>query len=147
LPAGPISGTRGRRRARLSTVDQWIVGPALGLLFGWITAANIVGLASTLVALGFAPTGQGAAIGGAALLLLGGAMAFFVILYSRSGPESAWIPFGAVVLWALAAVVVEQRAASAVTAGAAILCAALVAAAMVGPRRTPRRPAEFGATA
>jgi hypothetical protein len=127
--------------ARLTNVDTWVVGPALGLLFGWITAANIVGLASTLVALGFAGAGEGAAVGGASLLLLGGAVACFVILTTKTGPEGAWVPFGAAVLWALAAVVLEQRAASTLTAGAAVFCALLVLAAMVGPWRAPMRPA------
>lgn len=132
---------------RTTRVAAGIVGPALGLLFGWITAANIVGLASSLVALGFSGSGQGAAIGGAALLLLGGAVAFFVILLSKSGPEAAWIPFGAAVLWALAAVIVEQRDASSITTGAAILCAALVLAAMIGPWKSPLQPAGGAATA
>ena len=33
----------------LSAVENWVVGPAFGLLFGWLTAANVVGLASVLV--------------------------------------------------------------------------------------------------
>ncbi len=133
--------------ARATNVEAWVVGPALGLLFGWITAANVVGLATTLVALGFAGTGQGAAIGGAALLLLGGAVAFFAILATKSGPESAWVAFGAAVLWALVAVIAEQRAASPLTTGAAILSAVLVAAALVGPWRAPLQPAGRGAAA
>ena len=137
-----LSFTRAESGNRISNVDKWIVGPALGLLFGWLTAANIVGLANTLVALGFAATGQGAAIGGAALLLLGGAVAFFVILVSKRGPKSAWIAFGAAVLWALAAVIAEQRSVSTLTAGAAAVCAVLVLAAILGPWGAPSRPAD-----
>jgi hypothetical protein len=132
-----LSFTRAETSNRISNVDKWIVGPALGLLCGWLTAASIVGLANTLVALGFAATGQGAAIGGAALLLLGGAVAFFVILVSKRGLESAWIAFGAAVLWALAAVIAEQRSASTLTSGAAAVCAVLVIAAMLGPWGAP----------
>jgi hypothetical protein len=134
--------TRAETGKGVSNIGRWIVGPALGLLFGWLTAANIVGLASTLVAMGFAATGKGAEIGGAALLLLGGAVAFFVILGAKGGPEGAWIAFGAAVLWALAAVIFEQRAASTVTAGAAAICAVLVLAAMLGPWGTPSRSAD-----
>jgi hypothetical protein len=120
-----------------TTIDNGLVGPTLGLLFGWITAANIVGLAGTLVALGFAATGQGAEIGGAALLLLGGAVAFFVIFRSRRGPYGAWVSYSAAVLWALVAVIVEQRSTSTVTTVAAIVGAILVLAAVIGPWSTP----------
>ncbi|MFN8594095.1 MAG: hypothetical protein U0031_21785 [Thermomicrobiales bacterium] len=76
---------------RATAVEKSLVGPALGLLFGWITAANVVGLANTLVSQGLDATGQGAELGGAALLLFGGAVAFFVILFSRSGTPGAWV--------------------------------------------------------
>jgi hypothetical protein len=139
--------TRPNGSASVATIQRWVVGPALGLLFGWLTAANIVGLAGTLVAQGFAATGQGAEIGGGALLLLGGAVGFFVILVSKRGPEAAWIAYGAAVLWALAAIIVEQRSASTVTTGVAAVCAVLVLAAMIGPWHAPSRPAENPRTA
>ncbi|MBA3450150.1 MAG: hypothetical protein H0T18_02930 [Chloroflexia bacterium] len=125
--------------ANPTAIDQSIVGPALGLLFGWITAANVVGLASTLIALGFAAQGQGAALGGVALLLLGEAIAFMVIVTSRNGPSSAWIAFAAAVLWALVAVVIEQRSASLLTSATAVACALLIIVAIFGPWRTPTR--------
>ena len=31
--------------ARATQIDNWLIGPTLGLLFGWLTAASIVGLA------------------------------------------------------------------------------------------------------
>ena len=61
--------------ARATPIDNWLIGPTLGLLFGWITAANVVGLAGTLIAQDFVAIGQGAEIRDAALLLLGGAVA------------------------------------------------------------------------
>jgi hypothetical protein len=134
--------TRPDSGENFATIQRWVVGPALGLLFGWLTAANIVGLAGTLVAQGFAATGRGAEIGGAALLLLGGAVAFFVILVSKRGSEAAWIAYGAAMLWALAAIIVAQRSASTVTTGAAAVGAILVLAAMVGPWHAPSRSAE-----
>jgi hypothetical protein len=118
---------------RATDIDNRLIGPTLGLLFGWLTAANVVGLAGTLVALGFAATGQGAEVGGAALLFLGGGVAFFVVLVSRRGASGAWIAYGAAVLWALAAIVVEHRNESLITTGAAVICAILVLLAMVGP--------------
>ena len=129
--------TRAATGTRLTSSANWIVGPALGLLFGWITAANVVGLAGTLIAQGLAATGQGAAIGAAALLVLGGVVALIVLLSSKREVHGAGIAFGGAVLWALAAVIVEQRSASALTTGAAAVCAVLVAAAMLGSWRTP----------
>ena len=76
---------------RMTSAEHWVVAPALGLLFGWLTAANVVGLAIVLVASGFSPTGEGAEIGGAALLLFGSAIAVFIVLFSRHGPGYAWI--------------------------------------------------------
>ena len=128
--------------ARASNFDNLLLGPALGLLFGWLTAASVVGLASTLISQGFSATGQGAEIGGGALLLAGGAVASFVILASRNGPYGAWIAYGAAVLWALAAVIVEQRSASNVTTTAALVAAGLVLLAMLVPLK--ERSRQFG---
>ena len=118
---------------RLTSIENWVVAPALGLLFGWLTAANVVGLASVLVANGFAPTGEGAETGGAALLLFGSAIAFFVVVFSRPGPSSAWVAYGATVIWALVAVFLEQSGASMLVGLAAVVGMVLVVAALVGP--------------
>jgi hypothetical protein len=126
--------------ARATHIDNWLIGPTLGLLFGWLTAASIVGLAGTLIAQGFATTGQGAEIRDAALLLLGGAVAFFVILASRRGPYGAWVSYGAAVLWALGAIIVEQRSTPNITTAVAVVAAVLVLVAAFGPWGTPARP-------
>ena len=125
--------------ARPTPIDSWLIGPTLGLLFGWITAANVVGLAGTLIAQGLVETGRGTEIRDAALLLLGGAVAFFVILMSRKGPFGAWVSFSAAVLWALVAVIVEQQSTSTITTTAAVVSAALVLLAVFGPWGTPAR--------
>lgn len=117
----------------LAPAEQWVVAPALGMLFGWLLAANIVGLASTLIRHGFAATGDGAVIGGAALLLLGGGIAFWVILFSRRGPSTAWGVFGLTISWALVAVLVEHRETSPLIVAAAAAGCVLVVAAMAGP--------------
>jgi hypothetical protein len=123
----------------LTSVENWIVAPGLGLLFGWLTAANVVGLASVLVASGFEGSGEGAERGGAALLLLGCAIAFFVVTFSRSGPSSAWVAYGATIIWALVAVFLEQSSASMLVGAAAVIGVVLVIAAMIGPwTRAPR---------
>jgi hypothetical protein len=127
------------RPGRLTSFGNWIVAPAFGLLFGWLTAANVVGLASVLVANGFAPTGDVAEIGGAALLLFGSALAFFVVIFSRTGPSSAWVAYGAAVIWALVAVFLEQRGASMLVGLTAAVGIVLVLAGLVGPwQRGPR---------
>jgi hypothetical protein len=132
--------------AEPAAVDNWIVGPALGLLFGWITAATIVGLASTLVAQGFARDGQGAEVVGAGLLLIGGVAAFLTILASKTGPSSEWIAYAAAALWAFIAVVVAQRTSSLLTTGAAVACALLVVLALFGPWVVPTPSSRSGAT-
>jgi hypothetical protein len=125
---------------RASNFGNRLIGPTLGLLFGWLTAASAVGLASTLISQGFAATGQGAEIGGGALLLAGGAVACFVILASRDRPYSTWIAYGAALLWALAGVVIEQRSASNITISAALIAAALVLLVMFSPGAVRSRP-------
>ena len=129
--------------ARTTHIDNWLIGPTLGLLFGWLTAATVVGLAGTLVAQGFGATGQAAEIRDAALLLLGGAVAFFVMIASRKEPSGAWVSFSAAVLWALVAVVVEQRSASTIITTVALVSAVLMLLGALGPwgttGRSPKR--------
>jgi hypothetical protein len=138
---------RARPAAHATNLDNRLTGPALGLLFGWLTAANVVGLAGTLISQGFAATGQGTEIGGGVLLLAGGAVASFVILASRQGPYGAWVAYGAAVLWALLAVVVEQRTASSITTMAAMATAGLVLVSLFGPWGGRSRPFSGTATA
>jgi hypothetical protein len=136
---------RERPAVNATTRDNQLTAATLGLLFGWITAANIVGLAGTLIFQGFAPTGQGAEIGGGALLLAGGGVASFVILASRQGPYGTWVAYGAAVLWALVAVSVEQRTASNITTTAAAATAGVVMLLLLGAWRGRSRP--FSSTA
>ena len=126
--------------ARATQIDNWLIGPTLGLLFGWLTAASIVGLAGTLIAQGFAATGQSAETRDAALLLLGGAVAFLVIRASRRGPYGAWVSYSAAILWALLAVIVEQRSTSNITTAVAVVAAVLVLLAALGPWGTSAQP-------
>jgi hypothetical protein len=132
--------------ARATTIDNWLIGPTLGLLFGWLTAASVVGLAGTLIANGFAASGQGAEIRDAALLLIGGAVAVLVILASRRGPYGAWVSYCAAVLWALVAVMIEQRSISTITTAAAAVTAVTVLLAAFAPWGTPVRSAGRSAT-
>jgi hypothetical protein len=133
--------------ARATNIDNWFIGPTLGLLFGWLTAASVVGLAGTLTASGFPARGQGAEIRDATLLLLGGAVACFVIFASRRGPYGAWVSFGAAVLWALVAVAIEQRSISTITTATAAITAISVMVAAARRWGTPTRPPGRSASA
>ncbi len=119
--------------------DRWLVALPLGLLFGWITAANVVSFNDTLVELGLFGSGVGGALAGAFLLLVGAALASVVILVSGAGPLQGLLAYAGAVLWALIGVVVNQYDASLLTTGAALLSGALVAIAIINTLRG-RRP-------
>ena len=125
---------------RATNIDNWLIGPTLGLLFGWLTAALVVGLAGPLITSGFPARGLGAEIRDATLLLVGGAVACFVIFASRRGPYGAGVSFCVAVLWALVAVVVEQQSISTITTTTAAIIAIVVLIAAVGPWGTPTQP-------
>ena len=120
------------RRREPSGMERWLVAPLLGLFGGWITAATLVGLAATLAALGVAGDGFGAALGGAALLLLGSAVATVVLLAGKRGPAALWVGYGAAVIWALLAVAANQANDSLLTTVAALLAAVPLGLIMVG---------------
>jgi hypothetical protein len=112
---------------RESRAERWLIAPAFGLLSGWVTAAVLVGLATTLVAVGVFSGGLGEAVVGALLLVVAGAIACVVILAGRDGPTQGHLAYGAAVLWAFGGVAVNQYQASALTSGAALLSATIVA--------------------
>jgi hypothetical protein len=126
----------------LNYADRWLVALSLGLLFGWITAANAVSLNDMLVDLGFLGSGVGGALVGAFLLFAGAALSSAVILVSSTGPLQGLLAYAAAVLWALAGVVVNQYDASLLTSGAALLSAVLVAVALINALRERRSRAE-----
>ena len=123
----------------LNRADRWLVALPLGLLFGWITAANVVSFNDTLVELGLLGSGVGGALAGAFLLLVGAVFASVVILVSGAGPLQGLLAYAGAVLWALTGVVVNQYDASLLTTGAALLSGALVAIAIINTLRG-RRP-------
>jgi hypothetical protein len=123
----------------LNRADRWLVAMPLGLLFGWLTAANVVSFNDTLVELGLLDGGLGGVVVGALLLLVGAVLASTMISLGSRGPLQALLAYAAAVLWALAGVVVNQYNASLLTTGAALLCAALVAMAVISTLRG-RRP-------
>src|ERR671921_2875311 len=81
-------------RSILGRADRWLVALPLGLLFGWITAANVVSFNDTLVELGLLGNGVGGALAGAFLLLVGAVLASVVILVSGAGPLQGLLAYG-----------------------------------------------------
>lgn len=115
---------------RATSVANRLIGPAIGLLAGWLTAATAIGLASTLVAFG-RPRDRGLETASATLLLVAAAAAAALVLASRRGPSGAWVAYGAAMLWGLAAIIAEQRLASPLATGAAAIGAAAVILALL----------------
>lgn len=122
-------------RGVLTRADRWLVAPTIGLLFGWITAANVVSFNDALVELGVMGSGVGAALVGALLLIGGGLVTSAFVRIGRAGIPQGYLSYAAAVLWGLAAVVVNQYDASLLTSSAAVLAAAAVAASLFGPPR------------
>jgi hypothetical protein len=125
-------------RGVLSWADRWLVALPLGLLFGWITAANVVSFNDTLVEFGILGSGVGGALVGAFLLLVGAVLASAMILVSGVGTLQSLLAYATAVLWALAGVVVKQYDASLLTTCAAGISAALVALILFGALRRGR---------
>jgi hypothetical protein len=117
-----------RGAGRDNRVERWLIAPAFGLLSGWVTAAYLVGFATTLVAIGVFNGGPGEAVVGALLLVVVGAIACAVIVAGRAGPVQGYLAYGAAVLWALAGIVVNQYDAALVTTGAAAAAVPVVLA-------------------
>ena len=126
-------------RGVLSRADRWLVALPIGPFLGWVTAANAVSLTAEAVRRGLIDGGgTSEALLGSALLLAGGVLAASVVLAGRMGPAQAYVAYGITVLWALAAVVVNQYDASLLTTGASLISAALVVAVLFGALRGDR---------
>jgi hypothetical protein len=124
--------------------ERWLVALPIGLMFGWLTAAATVSIATTAVALGADATGTGATVGGAALLLLGGGVAAGVVARAQGAPAQTWGPYLLAVLWALAAVAVDHAGETPPTAATAAALAVVLAAVTLlvhRPRRSGAVPA------
>ncbi len=130
-------------RDPLTTVERWILAPLSGLFLGWITAATLVGLLSTLVAfdvVGAASTSN--ALIGILFVVTGLQIASSMTMISTraAGPPQLWVANVLAFVWALVAVVVAQRDDSPQTAIAAGLAAvALIAFAAWRGREQARR--------
>jgi hypothetical protein len=133
------------RGSVLRGVDRWLVAPTVGLLFGWITAANAVSFNDMLVELGLMGYGVGAALVGGLILIGGGLVASAFVRVGRAGPVQGYVSYAAAVLWGLAAVVVNQYDASLITSLAAVLAAGVVTVSLFGSAGGDGAPSGAGA--
>ncbi len=128
-------------------IQRWLVVLPLGLLFGWITAATLVGFATTLAAVGTLDGGFGEALLGAGLLLAGGLIATAVVWAARGGPWQGILAYSVAVIWALVAVVVNQYDASLLITAAAVVATVPVVFSLLSAfrGRTPGRNSDVAA--
>jgi hypothetical protein len=103
-----------------SSFERWVIGPGVGLIAGWLTAAMFVGFAGTMISQGASNAGSAAEIGGAGLLLFSAGVAASVLIQASSGPRTAWIPYGAAIIWAAVGVIVKHLDRSIIVGGIAI---------------------------
>ncbi|HEV2528169.1 MAG TPA: hypothetical protein VGT61_06980 [Thermomicrobiales bacterium] len=96
-------------REELTTVERWVLAPLSGLFLGWITAATLVGLLSTLVAFDVvgATTSANAQLG-VLLLVTGLKIASSMTMIGSNGVPQLWIANVLAFGWALVAIVVGQ---------------------------------------
>lgn len=106
----------------MSVVQRWIVGLPVGLLAGWLTAANVVGFNDLLVREDVIGSGIVAALVGAGLLVVGAVVATLVLEVVSRGPLQATIAYAFGVIWGLFGVIANQYDASLITSGVAGLC-------------------------
>jgi hypothetical protein len=129
----------------LSTRERWVVALPVAPFLGWVTAANAVSLHSQLVRYGGLPAvGNVSLAVGGALLVVALAAGLWLLRAGRTAPVQLWGAFGLTLIWALAAIVVEQRTAAPVIAGiagAGIVAVAAVAAIGGGHAGSQRSPA------
>jgi hypothetical protein len=141
---------REARAQTLSGTERWLVALPLGLLFGWLSAATLVGLGATLRATGLLPEGGAEVFAAGALLLLCGGIASLVLLRGAIIPAQGLLAYAAAVVWALVAVVAQGGADStpiAVVAVAMIVAVliAVLGALLGGQSRGTRRQTAIGA--
>ena len=120
---------REARRRELSRGERWLVALPLGMFFGWLTAATLVGFAVTARAIGVLPGGTDEIIVAVALVALsGGGGACAALLRGVAIPPQGLLPYAGAVVWALVAIIAaggQSATAIAIGAGAMIVAVAV----------------------
>jgi hypothetical protein len=116
------------RRDAVRGVPFWVIRVPFSIYLGWITVATIANIAQTSAALGFEGFGLPAPLIGAAVLVVGLAIAVTFVLRYRD------IAYGLVIVWAYAGIVVKELdtlLVAVVAGGSAVLVGVSIAAAIV----------------
>ena len=118
-------------RESISWADRWLVALTVGVYFGWITAANAVSLTALAARSGLV-SGEGfaGALLGAALLLVGSAVAALVVRIGKGSVPQGYLAYGVTVLWALFGIVANQYQVSVFTTVVAMVCVVIVTMAL-----------------
>ncbi len=135
LVAALVAFGRAARLPAEGRVWRWVVRPLLGLLAGWVSAAAIVNLSGAALAEGFGWFGASPDIVAMGLLLLAAGVGTTAL--RRTGGD---IWYAAALLWALAAIILANLAASPPNLAVALVAAlamAMVALAAFLARRRP----------
>ena len=132
-------------RDTLRGTRYWAVRAPWSVYLGWITVATIANIAQTLSAFGFTGFGIEPALLGAAVLLVGTAIAARFVTRFRD------VAYGLVIVWAYLGVLVKEQGTPAVAIaaglGAAVVGALVVAAFTKGRTSGAGRPVEAPAAA
>lgn len=125
-------------RANEPLSGRWLVAPTVGLLFGWVSAATLVGFAATLSALGVPQGGIPGVMIAGALLIAGGVLASLAVLAGSLGPMPGYLAYGGAFLWAVIAIAVARYGVSEIIVAISALVALLVAGALAVSLREAR---------
>lgn len=122
---------REAREHGLSRGERWLVALPLGMLFGWLTAAALVGFAVTARAIGALPVGTTEVVVAVALVALCGGVASLVLLRGGAASAQALLPYAGAVVWALVAVIAAGgQEAIPIAVGAGAMIGAVIVAAL-----------------
>lgn len=116
--------------AERSVAETWFVVVPLTALAAWLTAASIVNISASMRFHGIEASAAAAPLIGAAVLLLGGAIAAFAVTRGNGN-----LAYAFTFLWALAAIYAAGGQVAAPIAIAAALAAMLVVAGIFAGRR------------
>ena len=126
------------REQQLTLIERWLVALPVGLLFGWITAANFVSFLSLLVSFHII-SGLAEAILAVLLLLVCGGGAARIVLWGRDGNSVCYLAYAGAVIWGCIAIAINQLSRSPLTALAALVAGIPIVVAVLFVHSQSRR--------